>query len=93
MARKTVGIRDVAAAAGVSVTTVSHVLNDTPPAPASDETRKKVRDAATSLGYGPNRMAQGLRTQRSAMIGHAVFPGMVTESGDLVVIAVCRGWR
>ncbi|WP_104182081.1 LacI family DNA-binding transcriptional regulator [Arthrobacter sp. B0490] len=69
MARKSVGIRDVAAAAGVSVTTVSHILNDTPHARASDETRKKVRDAAAALGYGPNRMAQGLRTQRSAMIG------------------------
>ena len=69
MRRKSVGIKDVAREAGVSVTTVSHVLNDTPHARASEETRKKVRDAAASLGYGPNRMAQGLRTQRSAMIG------------------------
>lgn len=69
MARKTVGIRDVAEAAGVSVTTVSHVLNDNPHARASDETRSKVREAAARLGYGPNRMAQGLRTRRSAMIG------------------------
>lgn len=69
MVRKTVGIRDVAAAAGVSVTTVSHILNNTPHARASDETRKKVRETATALGYGPNRIAQGLRTQRSAMLG------------------------
>ncbi|KUG53864.1 LacI family transcriptional regulator [Kocuria rosea subsp. polaris] len=69
MARKSVGIRDVARAAGVSVTTVSHVLNDTPHTRVSEETKKKVRDAAAALGYGPNRMAQGLRTQRSAMLG------------------------
>lgn len=69
MERRSVGIRDVAQEAGVSVTTVSHVLNDTPHARASDETRRKVKEAAKKLGYGPNRMAQSLRTRRSAMIG------------------------
>ena len=69
MVNKHVGIRDVADAAGVSVTTVSHVLNDTPYARTSSETRRRVKDAAAALGYGPNRMAQGLRTQRSGMIG------------------------
>lgn len=69
MVQKHVGIRDVAKAAGVSVTTVSHVLNETPYARASEETRRKVKDAAKTLGYGPNRMAQSLRTKRSGMIG------------------------
>jgi LacI family transcriptional regulator, galactose operon repressor len=64
-----VGIRDVAAEAGVSVTTVSHVLNDTPHTRTSDETKRRVREAAERLGYGPNRMAQGLRTQRSHLLG------------------------
>ncbi|MBE6474794.1 MAG: LacI family DNA-binding transcriptional regulator [Actinomyces succiniciruminis] len=67
--RKTVGIRDVAREAGVSVTTVSHILNDVPYARASKETRKRVRATADRLGYGPNRMARGLRIQRSEMIG------------------------
>ncbi|OFI36890.1 LacI family transcriptional regulator [Arthrobacter sp. SW1] len=66
---KTVGIRDVAAAAGVSVTTVSHVLNDVSYARISAETRDKVRETAARLGYGPNRLARALRTQRSGMIG------------------------
>jgi len=66
---KHVGIRDVARVAGVSVTTVSHVLNDSPHTRISDTTRQRVRDIASQLGYGPNRMAQGLRTQRSRMIG------------------------
>jgi len=67
--RKHVGIRDVARVAGVSVTTVSHVLNDIPHTRISESTRQRVREVADQLGYGPNRMAQGLRTQRSRMIG------------------------
>ena len=67
--RRTVGIRDVARAAGVSVTTVSHVLNDTPNTRTSDATRDRVRTAAAELGYRPNRMAQGLRTRASGMLG------------------------
>jgi LacI family transcriptional regulator len=66
---KSVGIKDVAAAAGVSVTTVSHVLNHVAYARVGAETRERVQDAARRLGYGPNRLAQALRTQRSGMIG------------------------
>lgn len=69
MAPRRVGIKDVAAEAGVSVTTVSHILNDVDFLRASDETRERVKDAARRLGYGPNRMARGLRMQRSEMIG------------------------
>ncbi len=69
MTRKQVGIRDVAAAAGVSVTTVSHVLNDTPHTRTSDDTRGRVKAAAEKLGYQPNRLARGLRTQASGMVG------------------------
>lgn len=69
MAVKSAGIRDVAEMAGVSVTTVSHVLNDTPHTRVSEETRARVRQAAKTLGYGPNRMAQALRTNRSGLIG------------------------
>jgi LacI family transcriptional regulator len=66
---RSAGIRDVAELAGVSVTTVSHVLNDTPHTRVAEETRARVRDAAKTLGYGPNRMAQALRTNRSGLIG------------------------
>jgi len=69
MAVKNAGIRDVAQLAGVSVTTVSHVLNETPHTRVSEETRERVRHAAKTLGYGPNRMAQALRTNRSGLIG------------------------
>jgi LacI family transcriptional regulator len=66
---KGVGIRDVAKLAGVSVTTVSHVLNDTPQMRVAGETRARVRAAAKTLGYGPNRAARALRTNRSGLIG------------------------
>lgn len=69
MSYKNIGIKDVAVAAGVSVTTVSHVLNDVPYARVSPETRDKVKDAASRLGYGPNRLAQALRTQHTGMLG------------------------
>lgn len=69
MARKAVGIRDVAREAGVSVTTVSHILNDVESARASDETRERVKTTAERLGYGANRIARSLRRQQSEMIG------------------------
>lgn len=64
-----VGIRDVAQLAGVSVTTVSHVLNNTPHMRIAKETKIRVRNAAKNLGYGPNRIAKSLRTNKSGLIG------------------------
>lgn len=69
MSNKSIGIKDVAVAAGVSATTVSHVLNDVSYARISAETRAKVKAAAVQLGYGPNRLAQALRTQRTGLLG------------------------
>ena len=69
MSNRNIGIKDVAVAAGVSVTTVSHVLNEVSYARISPETRDKVRTIAEQLGYGPNRLAQALRTQRTGMLG------------------------
>lgn len=68
MARRT-GIKDVAAAAGVSVATVSHILNRVEGKRASAETRQRVLRIAEELGYAPNGLARGLRTQRSQTIG------------------------
>ncbi|MGN7149564.1 LacI family DNA-binding transcriptional regulator [Arthrobacter sp. SAFR-179] len=69
MSNRNIGIKDVAVAAGVSATTVSHVLNEVSYARVSQETRNKVRSAAEQLGYGPNRLAQALRTQRTGVLG------------------------
>lgn len=69
MSNKAVGIKDVAAAAGVSVTTVSQVLNNVAYARVGAETRDRVHEAAHRLGYDPNRLARALRTRRSGVIG------------------------
>ena len=69
MTSKAISIKDVADAAGVSVTTVSHVLNNVTYARISPVTRERVKTVAGELGYGPNRLAQALRTQRSGMLG------------------------
>lgn len=61
-------ISDVAAAAGVSVTTVSLVLNNAETR-ISPETQQRVRDAAQAVGYAPSSLARGLRTQRTRTVG------------------------
>ncbi|WP_319411914.1 LacI family DNA-binding transcriptional regulator [uncultured Cohaesibacter sp.] len=60
-------IRDVAAKAGVSVTTASRALNGT--GRMSDETRLRVQQVAKALDYRPNSMARGLVQQRSFTLG------------------------
>jgi LacI family transcriptional regulator len=64
-----VRILDVATAAGVSIATVSASLNEVESARISAETRARVREVADRLGYAPNRLAQGLRVQRSGTVG------------------------
>ncbi|MGW1163313.1 LacI family DNA-binding transcriptional regulator [Streptomyces sp. NPDC002513] len=61
---------DVARSAGVSVATVSHVLNDT--RPVLPRTRQAVLDAIDELGYTPNSLARSLVTSRTRSIGLAV---------------------
>lgn len=58
---------DVAAKAGVTIGTVSHVINKT--APISDETTERVLAAIKELGYKPNSIARALRTKKSYVIG------------------------
>ncbi|MER6531961.1 LacI family DNA-binding transcriptional regulator [Streptomyces sp. NPDC001508] len=61
---------DVARRAGVSVATVSHVLNGT--RPVLPRTRQAVLDAVDRLGYTPNTLARSLVTSRTRSIGLAV---------------------
>ena len=62
----TIGIKDVARAAGVSAATVSRVLGD---GPVSVELRQKVEAAIRATGYRPNLSARRLRSQHSRTIG------------------------
>ncbi len=65
-----VGIADVAARAGVSITTVSHVLSGR--RPVSDRTKAKVLQVVDDLGYRPDPSARGLRTGRSQAVALVV---------------------
>lgn len=60
-------IKDVAALAGISYTTVSHVVNKT--RPVSEEVRIKVEAAIKSLEYVPSAVARSLKAKTTATIG------------------------
>ena len=99
-----VRLRDIAEETGISVSAVSHILNERPVsyAPA---TRKKVRAVARRLGYGPNRIARALRGVRTGALGLitsdlsvpneagivAVVESHLRAQGYRLVIASC--WR
>jgi DNA-binding LacI/PurR family transcriptional regulator len=93
-----VSIRDVAAAAGVSVATVSRVLSPaTAAVPMRKETRDKVERAIDELGYRPNDLARALLHQRSSAIGLVVpdisnpyYPPLVRGVED---VASSHGYR
>jgi Transcriptional regulators len=60
-------IKDVASDAGVSIATVSYVLNNTKN--VSDETRAAVENSIKKLGYNTNSVARNLRSRVSMNIG------------------------
>ncbi|MPY29842.1 LacI family transcriptional regulator [Streptomyces adustus] len=67
----TIGIKDVALRAGVSIATVSNVLNR--PEKVARGTRQRVEDAIDVLGYVPNLAARQLSGSRGSMVGLVVF--------------------
>jgi LacI family transcriptional regulator len=64
-----VTLRDVARVAGVHPATVSRALNEETRALVNEETARRVLEAAAKLGYQPNPIARGLKTNRSYTIG------------------------
>ncbi len=67
---KSVSMRQVAAAAGVSIATVSRVLNN--PSTVSKETAARVQDVIARLGYAPNPLAQLFGAGESHLLGLAL---------------------
>ncbi len=61
--------RDVARAAGVSVATVSYVMNDRPDQKIKPETKKKILQMANLMNYVPSHAAKSLATGRNNTIG------------------------
>jgi len=60
-------IKDIAEDAGVSIATVSRVLNNSQP--VSEELRRRVMDSVERLNYQPNLVARSLRTRRTLVVG------------------------
>ena len=88
-------MKQIAAKAGVSLGTVSHVLNNS--ARVREELRKKVLDAVNALGYHPSELARGLRRDKTNMIGMIIpdvtnpfFPAVVRGAED---VAFANGYR
>src|SRR4051812_21985198 len=83
-----VSLKDVALAAGVSIKTVSNVVNDYPF--VSSSTRTRVQAAIVELGYRPNLSARRLRSGRSGLIALSlpeIAASYFAELADEVVIA------
>lgn len=70
MLRSSVSIADIARAAGVSHSTVSRALRDSPL--ISPDVRRRIHALATEMGYTPNALAQSLQTRRSHTLGLVV---------------------
>lgn len=77
-------IKDVAKLAGVSISTVSRVINDSKP--VSPDARKRVLDAVEELNYKPNQIARSLVTQKSNILGV-----IVEDIGLSFISQVLRG--
>ena len=76
--------RDIAKKAGVSTSTVSHVLNGT--RWVSPDLRERVLTAAASLDYEPDALARSLRVRRSYSIGL-----VISDIGNPFFTSVVRG--
>lgn len=82
---------DVAREAGVSRTTVSFVLNNTPNTNISEETRQRVLEAARKLGYRPNAAASALARRETRTIGLVLCQSPDRISADAFLPEVIRG--
>lgn len=79
---KRVTIYDVAKEAGVSLATVSRVINGSNVVKGG--TRERVQAAVDKLGYKPNAIAQGLALQKSTTIGLVVPEASFTYTGQII---------
>ncbi len=88
-------MKQIADMAGVSLGTVSHVLNDS--ARVREPLRRRVLEAVEALGYQPSQLARGLRRDKTNMLGMVIpdvtnpfFPAVVRGAED---VAFSNGYR
>jgi LacI family transcriptional regulator len=82
--KNNITIKDVAKQAGVSISTVSRVINDSKP--VTDEVKQRVLDVIKETGYIPNPLARSLVTKKSQLIGV-----IVPELSDSFVNEILNG--
>lgn len=80
---KKVTVKDVAREAGVSVATVSYIMNNRTDQKISEATRKKVLQIANLLNYTPSSVAKSLATGRNNIIGISYSLDDATPSRNL----------
>ena len=85
-------LRDVARVAGVHPGTVSRALNPQTRGLVNERTARRVLEAAEELGYRPNPIARGLRTNRSHTIG-VLVPDLMNPLFAAVVRGIEDGLR
>jgi len=88
-------MKEIARLAGVSLGTVSHVLNGT--VKVREPLRKRVLDAVHKTGYQPSQLARGLRRDKTNILAMIIpdilnpfFPGVVRGAED---VAFANGYR
>lgn len=82
---KRVTISDVAKRAGVSNTTVSFVMSNKQGVSISDDSRRRVKEAAEALGYRGNAAARSLASQRTELMGLATDVVATPFAGDAIL--------
>ncbi|MEU8824799.1 LacI family DNA-binding transcriptional regulator [Streptomyces sp. NPDC048636] len=90
-AHRTATLRDVAALAGVSIRTVSNVVNGS--VPVRESTRTRVAEAIERLDYHPNVAARRLRSGRTQVIGLALPDVTVPYFRELADAVLAAAWR
>ena len=93
-----VTMRDIAAASGVSLSTVSRVINESPSrVPIAPDTRDRIMREALRLGYRPNLFARALRGAPTMLLGAVVRdfsdPFFAGALEALAVEAMARGYN
>ncbi|WP_159609909.1 LacI family DNA-binding transcriptional regulator [Glutamicibacter sp. JC586] len=89
-----VTMKDIAKEAGVSVATVSHVVNNKPGARIGEETRQRVHEAVELLGYRTNALAKNLSSGSSRFIGLVADAIATTPfAGQIIHGAQDEAWK
>lgn len=86
MMKKRVTLKDIARETGVHVSTVSRALDPVERRSITEEVAMRVQAAAEKLGYRPNRIAAGLRTNRTLTVGV-----MIPDITNLIFPPILRG--